>query len=246
MNQKITIPQKFELTKPPSVFSEDWFFLNASNFEYWVENINGKLEIKVNKIEDKCYFLISDGKLIGASYPSEDICFVFQPTDSTLNEIKIINCSVLFIYEDDGNIFFVESQEKDLREHKHLYEQIEPNENYFKPIQSPEGKVFKYGNLYQLNRINNQFNYTLILKFDDTPLAFKKHHNRLFVATSNKFIVVENFKQTIIFDNLFWEDLYPNSIAYFNDENIFIGIRGGIVKINLINKSFAFFQSNEN
>ena len=101
MKQKITIPPKFELTKPPLVFSKDWFFLNASNFEYWVENINGKLEITLNKVEGNCSLLISDGKLIGASYPSEDIYFVFQPKDGTLKEIKIINCSVLFIYEDD-------------------------------------------------------------------------------------------------------------------------------------------------
>lgn len=252
MKPRIIIPSKFELTILPKIYSRNWFSLNGSNLEYYVENRDEKLEVKINDNFEECSFLLHDGKLIGASYSGENVSFLFQPTDASLHPIEIKKASVLFVYNEDDDIYFIESQEYDLRQYPDFYMSLEPDENepltddYFcKPIESPEGKLIRYGCMCRLDRVANRFDSTLILEFDDAPLTFAIQGKRLFIATCSKFMFIEGYKQTIVFENLFWDGLSPNSIAYFDDENIFVGLRSGIVRLDIINRSIEFYQSGD-
>ena len=76
------------------------------------------------------------------------------------------------------------------------------------------------------------------MEFDDAPEAFTIYGNKLLIATHRNFYVVENFKKELIFENTFWSSLYPNSIAVVDNENIYMGIRSGLVKLDLTNKKY--------
>jgi hypothetical protein len=57
--------------------------------------------------------------------------------------------------------------------------------------------------------------------------------------------IVEDFKKELVFKEVFWNSLYPNSIAVIDDKNVFLGIRSGIVKLDLTTKTFKFYKNDK-
>ena len=58
--------------------------------------------------------------------------------------------------------------------------------------------------------------------------------------------VFEAFMQKeLIFQDTFWSSLYPNSIAVLDDKNVFIGMRSGIVKLDLTTKTLKFYKNDK-
>ena len=90
--------------------------------------------------------------------------------------------------------------------------------------------------MYELSYQNNKFTYKKILDFEDCPEAYTIFENKIYIASYQNFYKIENLKIETIFKDEFWEDLYPNSIAMENEERVFLGIRGGIVELNLKTK----------
>ncbi|RZK18111.1 MAG: hypothetical protein EOO43_12835 [Flavobacterium sp.] len=90
-----------------------------------------------------------------------------------------------------------------------------------------------------------EFIYKKLLDFDDAPAAFTIYNNNIFIATRSGFCIVRNFKKEVVVSDTFWMNLYPNSVAAINNKNIFIGIRGGIVRLNPINKEIRFYKKKE-
>jgi hypothetical protein len=99
------------------------------------------------------------------------------------------------------------------------------------------------GALFELHIDERPFTYTKLIDFEDAPEALAVYKDQLLVASFRNFYVVQNFKKESIVEDAFWSGLYPNSIAVFDDENVFIGIRGGIVKLDLINRTLKFYKS---
>jgi hypothetical protein len=81
------------------------------------------------------------------------------------------------------------------------------------------------------------------LDFEDAPEAFAIFEGKFLVVTHANFYIVKDFQKELIFKDTFWDSLYPNSIATFDNANIFVGMRGGIVKIDLTAKSFRFYKN---
>src|SRR5947199_250824 len=79
--------------------------------------------------------------------------------------------------------------------------------------------------------------YQKVLDFEDAPEAFAIFEEKFLIVTHANFYIVKDFQKELIFKDAFWDTLYPNSIAAFNNANIFVGIRGGIVKIDLTNRT---------
>lgn len=104
---------------------------------------------------------------------------------------------------------------------------------------------YKGGAISELNIDKEKFNVKKLFIFDNSPLAAQVFEDKIYVVSFNGFYVVENNDWEKIFYNQFWWGLYPSSIAYFDDENIFLGIRGGIVKIDLTNRTVKFYQENK-
>lgn len=103
----------------------------------------------------------------------------------------------------------------------------------------------KGGAILELNIDKEKFNVKRLFIFDNPPLAAQVFEDKIYVVSFNGFYVVENNNWEKIFYNQFWSGLYPSSIAYFDDENIFLGIRSGIVKIDLKNRNVKFYQENK-
>lgn len=216
---QINIPSKFKRIDFPEMDSDHWYFLNHSNLEYFVENHNNKLEVSIINFFNDFEYNLSDGKLIGTSYPGEGEMFYFQPTDKSLKEIEIKKGNVLFVFDFKNHLYFIESIDHD---------------------------ECQKGILFKLEKVGNKFKYQEILEIQDTPLAFLMHFDTLYIATNSSFILINKFMQTIIIEDAIWNSLYPNSIAYFNEENIFLGLRAGIVRLDLKRLTTDYFESEEN
>ncbi len=65
--------------------------------------------------------------------------------------------------------------------------------------------------------------------------------SKIYTVCSSKFVVLENFTPKFVLEAGFWSLLYPNSIVVFDDENIFVGMRSGIAKINAVKANIEFY-----
>ena len=101
---------------------------------------------------------------------------------------------------------------------------------------------FSNGALYRLETKSNDFKYAKMLDLEDAPEAFAIYKDKFLIASHESFYIVEDFKKDIILKDTFWSSLYPNSIATFNHKNIFIGLRSGIVKLDLTTKDTKFYK----
>jgi len=56
---------------------------------------------------------------------------------------------------------------------------------------------------------------------------------------------VQDFKKELFFKETFSTSLYPNSIAVLDGKNVFLGIRSGIVKLDLTTKTLTFYKDDK-
>ena len=89
---------------------------------------------------------------------------------------------------------------------------------------------YDYGEISELNYNNGKFTFTKVMDLPGAPMVYKIVNGRIFIATSEHFLIVNNwlaeYKKHVL-----WDGLYPNSIIVENDNSIYIGIRGGIAHI---------------
>lgn len=209
------IPKHFIETIPPKFESEEWYKLNNSHNEFGVKFRNGKLEIEKTKEKNKCSLKIKDGTLVGMDGGEFGGQLIFVPDDKTKNTIKINKGNVKYIFNYKGRNYFILG-----------YAHMGTSE----------------GALYELERKNKDFTFKMLLDFGDAPQAFTIYKDKFLVATYGSFFTIQNFKKELVFEKIFWNGLYPNSIAVADDKNVFVGIRSGIVKIDLKEKSFKFYK----
>ena len=214
----LKIPSEFIETTPPKNDSDEHHTLNHSRKEFSVKNINGVLEIQKAIYERNCEFKLSNGKLIGENHGEWGGKLTFQPSDTTQKIVEIKEGNIKFIFKLKDKIYFMEGL-------AHL--------------------GTSEGTLYELDKKNDSFTYKKLLDFDDAPEAFALNQDRFLIATHSNFYVVKDLKKEVIFKDTFWDNLYPNSIAVFDDENVFLGIRSGIVKLNLTTKTLKFYKNDK-
>jgi len=215
---EVIIPKEFVETVPPKVGSNEWYSLNYSSNEFGVKIIDRKLEIKKINEVNECELSISNGKLIGVNRGEWGGKLTFMPADTTKKSIEIKRGNIKFIFKFKDKIYFIEGL-------AHL--------------------GFSGGALFELDAKDNMFTYKQLVDFDDAPEAFTIYQDKFLIATHKKFYVIKDFQKELIFQDTFWSSLYPNSIAVFDDKNVFIGIRSGIVKLDLTTKTLKFYKSNK-
>ena len=212
------IPKEFIETNQPKFQTDEWYTLNHSQNEFGVKVINGKLEIEKVKVVNRCELKILGGTLIGIDNGEFGGQLTFQPIDTTKKTIKINRGNIKFIFEYKDKIYFIGG-------YSH--------------------QVSSTGALFELERIDNNFTFKLLVDFEDAPFAFTIYKDKFLVATYENFYIVKDFKKELIFKNTFWNSLYPNSIAVLNDKNIFIGMRSGIVKVDLTERTLKFYKNDK-
>lgn len=211
----ILIPKEFKGTIPPKAESKEWYKLNYSKNDFEVKITNNKLQIKKNTKERECKLKTTSGTFFGKDLGEWGGQLTFVSNDSTPKTIKIKDGNIKFIFQFKNKIYFFEGL-------AHM--------------------DINKGALYKLDASKNSFSYEKIIDFDDAPQAFTIFKNKLLIASYQNFYLVKDFKKQVILKNTFWGGLYPNSIAVFNERNVFIGIRSGIVKLDLTTKTLKFYK----
>jgi len=216
--QTATIPAEFVETIPPKVASDEWFLLNHSQNEFGVKIINGKLDIKKVKEVHKSELKISGGTLVGINRGEWGGQLTFKSADTTKKDIEIKSGNVKFIFKFKNKIYFVEGL--------------------------AHGS-YSGGAIFELDTANNNFIYKKLVDFDDAPEAFTIYQDKFLIATHENFYVVQDFKKELFFKETFSTSLYPNSIAVLDGKNVFLGIRSGIVKLDLTTKTLTFYKDDK-
>jgi hypothetical protein len=215
---QIRIPDDYIETEPPKLYSKEWLSVGNSLHDFGVKIVNG--ELLINPIsEAQIHDLrIKGGLLQGMNHGEFGGELIYIPDGKPKKSIKIKDGNVKFLYSLNNKIYFIEGL-------AHL--------------------SIDEGALFEIDTTSHPFSYKQIIDFGSSPEAFAIFQNELLIVTNKYFVIVHDNKKEIIFKDLFWDGLYPNSIAVLNRENVFVGIRGGFVKIDLINKSFKFYKYNK-
>lgn len=208
------IPENFIEIEIPKKNSEESRKLNYSQNEFQVKFENEKLKVQEYKYERETELKIENGILKGINRGEWGGKLTFQPYDKNRKEIEIKTGNVKFIFKYNEKIYFIEG-----------IAHLSINEGF----------------LYELTFENNKFNYKKILDFEDCPEAYTIFENKIYIASYQNFYKIDNLRIETIFKDEFWGDLYPNSIAMRNEESVFLGIRGGIVELNLKTKMKKLF-----
>jgi hypothetical protein len=213
---QLIIPEDFIETVPPKSGSSEWHSLNYSKNAFGVKIINKKLEVeKVNEV-NRCELKLINGLLVGINKGEWGGKLTFIPIDTKKKAVEIKSGNIKFIFVFQQKVYFI------------------------------EGLVhmgYSGGAIFELSTKDNIFSYDKLIDFDDAPEAFSIYQDKLLIATHENFYVVKDFKKELVFNNTFWNSLYPNSIAVFDDKNVFLGMRSGIVKLNLKDKTLKFYKN---
>ena len=211
----ITIAENFIKTIPPKVWSDKWYPLNHSHNEFGVSVANSKLDIKKVKEVNKCELKMTGGTLIGLNRGEWGGQLTFKPDDTTKKTVDIKRGNIKFIFNFKDKIYFIEGL-------AHM--------------------DYSGGAIFQLNTANNSFTFTKLVDFNDAPEAFTIYNDKFLIATDENFYIVNDFKKELVFKETFWSSLYPNSIAVLDYKNVFLGMRSGIVKLDLSTKTMKFYK----
>ncbi|MCW4451948.1 hypothetical protein OK344_06960 [Kaistella sp. BT6-1-3] len=195
--------------------SNEWFSLNHSKNSYAVEKGKNQLKITIAIPKEKTVFELSNGTLNGYDEGEFGGSLDFVPNVVHPKTYRIKYGNIVDIFEFNGKIFFLEDE-------------------------SLPGKPL--GSISELIITDNQYYIQKLVKFNDSPSVSLVLGTKILIAGHSSFYVIENNNPKKIFEKQFWWNLFPNSIAFFDDKNVFLGIRSGIVKLDLDNRTVKFYQ----
>lgn len=88
----------------------------------------------------------------------------------------------------------------------------------------------------------NKFILSKALDLEGAPMAETIVNDTIIFITFDGLLVVKELKKVINLKKQFWASLYPNSVAYLDDKNLYIGMRGCYAKIDLTNNTIKCFK----
>jgi hypothetical protein len=204
----------FVETKMPKGGSDEWFELNHSRNEFKVSV--DKEVVKISKVGQgsNAFLEIDGGQLIGTDRGEWGGMIEFLPKGT--KEKKLIK---------EGNVNFIFSYK---------------NQIYF--MEGLAHLSINEGAMYRLDINKGMFSYEKVIEFEDAPEAIAVVGDSIFIASHKSFFLVNNLNKELVFKDLFWSGLYPNSIAIIDNKNIYVGHRGGFTKLDIDKKEIHFFK----
>lgn len=194
---------------------------------FGVDIVNDKFVVKEILQENTEFsFDLEDGKLEVINKGEFGGKMSFVPNNNPSKKKIIFEGNVNFVFEFQGGIYFTTGLSHLLRDTNNA--------------------------LYELVRENNVFSFVKWLNLDSATQAITIHKDRIFLAGSRTFTVIERSLSRYFLQKLFlisienWWGLYPNSIAVKNKDEIYVGMRGGYTKISLPCKEIEYFRHIEN
>ena len=193
--------------------------MNYSNFEISVLKENGQIRFADSNYEKSYFFELEDGKLQAINRGEFGGEFSFISNRDSSKQI---------IYQ--GNVPFIFSFK---------------NRIYISMGIAHLGD--NGGVIMELKRDGNKFNYKEILKLDSAPEAVSIFEDIILVAGHSNFTVIKDFQKQVLVKDAFWRGgLYPNSIEVINEDEVYIGMRGGYAKLSLNSGAIDFFNLKKN
>ncbi|MEL1241099.1 hypothetical protein [Flavobacterium flavipallidum] len=241
----------FTACEIPKMDSKEWYeFNHASDKEFVFTLNNGKIKVEKYKYSPNVILDIPIGKLIGINKGEFGGGLYFKPKDSTqqffvngknINEIRPRFFGGLMMLDKDP-------LSKMLKDSKLIQSGNTSFVFKFNDSICFMGGVAhmgtNYGSLFKLRSIQNSFSISKGIKLGDLPSAMNIYKGVLYIAGHKGFYAIDkDWKVTTIFDNLFWDGLYPTSVVVLDRKNVFVTIRGGYVKINLENKKMTLYKA---
>lgn len=201
-------------TKIPKGGSDEWFELNHSRNEFKVSADKGIVKISKAGQGSNAILEIDGGQLIGTDRGEWGGMIEFLPKGAKEKK-SIKEGNVNFIFRYNNQIYFMEGL-------AHL--------------------SYNRGAMYRLDNHNGNFTYEKVIDFEDAPEAIAVVGDSIFIASHKSFFLVNNLSKELVFKDLFWSSLYPNSIAVIDNNNIYVGHRGGFTKLDIDKKEIRFFK----
>jgi hypothetical protein len=241
----------FEEIPVPKDRSDEWYKLDTSKDKAFAVSIfKGKLLIHDTTYAPDMIYNLSGGKLLALDIGEWGGELLYKPNDSTKKYYFVngksdsISNKYLMIKR-----FILKSNSVNANfKGKQLLIKYGNAHSIF----SYKGDLFftqgldhmgtDYGALFKLSMKDDSFTFTKILDFDDAPHAVTIYKDLIFLATFRQFYFIDNWKKSLVFDNLFWYGMNPNSIAVIDEEHIYVGMHNGYAKINLTKKELTFFR----
>lgn len=242
----------FEESPIPKSGSQEWYSLNNSTDKKFTFSFDSGL-LKVSKAVDSSQveYNLKNGKLIGVDMGEFGGGLYYKPNDTLQNKIfvngvdgkniqprwfgglmvprsnpihKVLKNSFLL---QSGNVQFIFSFNDSL---------------YLMGGLAHMG--ISDGDIFKIRNMGDSFYISHLLHLDDAPAAMAVHNNQMYVATSGGFFILDkNLNKKVIFNNIFWEGLYPTSVVVIDDKNIYVTFRGGYAKFNSLNKQIHFYKA---
>lgn len=204
----------FRETPPPPIGSAAWSKLNYAP-DYAVKNVAGVLVIEKSSPGNSCMLRTPDGTFLGRDQGEWGGQLLFQPPTKRFKPVLIKEGNVRFLFQANGQTYFLEGLA-----HMNL----------------------NTGALYQITGKAPAFTWVKLVDFEDAPQAFAVVGSDVYIAQSEGFAILRNLRKEVILEDTFWGGLYPNSVAVFNNDEVYIGMRGGYVRLNTKTKAIQFFQ----
>lgn len=214
--QKINPPENFIETPIPKTESKEWYSLNSADYYQIVKINKGKLVTEKTTDTRDPELKIKEGKIIGIDNGEWGGELYFQSKDGG-KKIKIMSGNIVDIFKFKNKIYIAEG---------------------LAHLGSSSGAI------YEVTKNGDEFAHKKILNFEsNAPAVIANFRDKTYMVSNKSFYEIDLEKGTYIklFGNQFWWALYPKSMAVFNEKNIFIGIRGGIVKINSVDRTIKFY-----
>jgi hypothetical protein len=205
----------FIKTTPPKVNSAGWYQLDTSGKIFKVDNDNGRLKISLWKPQaDFGELRVKNGILKGIDKGEWGGCLLFiNGRTHKIDTVTGGNIHLLFEYEHD--VYFIDAL-------AHM--------------------SFNKGTLYKLRFSNGKYIINKVVDFEDAPQAICILGHDLLIASFSGFYQIHNSQKTTIFKDQFWWGLSPWSLIAINDKEVYMGITGGYVKLDLVNKRYVFYK----
>ena len=233
----------------PQSNSADWHKLNLeASQRFAVSIVNGK--IQVSKVEsssnDTTSYNLKSGQLFAYDAGEFGGSLYFLPKDTT--QTFYVNYSKVPLVKKIFTIGIRKELVNKLKYTPHILVtggNINTIFSYRDSLFFMEGIAhmgINRGAIFNLKFDNNNFEISKKLDFDNAPTSIAVYKKRLFVATYNRFYIINRWKKQLILDKLFWYGFYPNSIAVYNSHTVYAGMNGGYVKVDIKKKQLIFFK----
>lgn len=210
-----TIPKDFVEIDVTNLSVEEKSKLNFSTKEFGVSQKKGKLIVEKRTYQSGVTLEVPSGLLIGNNRGEWGGELMFQAKGGKNSLVKVKDGNIVQLFNYQGKVLSIEGI-------AHL--------------------SYNQGALYEIHAEKQPISYTKIFHFEDAPVVLEIEKDRLIIISSKNLYVVNGLEKELVFEKTFWSGLYPNSITKFDDENIFIGMRSGIAKVDLKNKKLSFYK----